>query len=80
MSESSQRTIVALTLALAEGRVDAEGSVSDTLHLATEMADHGLSTETIFQAVAIVGSFEEALALLDSGFPIEYILAMGETR
>lgn len=57
-----------------------EGSVSDTLHLATEMACYGLDTETIFQAVGATGSFEEALGMLDSGFPVEYILAMGDTR
>lgn len=80
MPDAGQNIVVALTLALAEGRCGAEGSVANTLRIGAAMAEYGLSTKTIFQLAYVTGSFTSALRILDGGMPVEYILAMGETR
>lgn len=41
---------------------------------------HGLDPDTIVLVCDAAGGSEEALFLLDEGFPIEYIIAMGGTQ
>lgn len=48
--------------------------------LKTIVARHGLDAETAFQAIQATGNAAEALALLDEGMPIDYILAMRGKR
>lgn len=51
-------------------------SFMDALH---EMKGwHGVDTNVALLLVGAAGGHEEALALLDEGVPVEFILAMGE--
>lgn len=43
-------------------------------------ARHGIETPTILLLIEAVGTPTAALELLDRNLPIEYVLAMGETR
>lgn len=53
-------------------------SFMDTLH---EMRDwHEVDTNVALLLVGAAGGHLEALALLDNGLPVDYILAMGENR
>lgn len=57
---------------------DEGASFMDTLH---EMKDwHGVDTNVALRLVETAGGHLEALAFLDSGMPVDYILAMGESR
>lgn len=57
---------------------DAAGAFMDSLKEMT--GRHGLDADIAYQAILATGDHSKALALLDEGVPVEFILAMGEKR